>query len=537
MLHLLAVVYLGLALGASGALAWPDASTQLVARRAMALEEHFLERGPSLSLKRFYADLPLPYRIELAGKLRALVAQRVPPGMGNDPRVDLLPPLSQKFAREVLFLAGNASPEEIERRIGSQDLDHLAPMPVGVLSLYQDTILSQPAVAGGAPRSAQLDLDRRDPSAWSAALAATSGYILPDTGAPELALLAAGDAVPEAEVPRDTDTPALGGHASVAVRVPRYPEHALVNSARFARAVNLLMRPKAAGPVTVRIAGGVSTATTPEELLAAIEATGLYDVAVYDVRMFVNFLDYAVKQGGELVGVRIPTWAVTDVAVAPGQLLMAPVFHSEYVLALHRKGAVEPEALARWYLAVPDHGDQGTYFAPAHARRRAWSGYRVVRGWTGAGPAQRLVTVAKRLMRAFNFLQARYRFPMGAYGNLGVCNDTTGILEMVMRPGERSTAWPLVRDPRFDMYLAPELAGLGVSAHAAGTLSVLAVPADTRADLYPEVRDRARVLHRMGVNVPVHALSELHFSDLAADFERLSAQCPELAVGLEQRAH
>lgn len=519
--------------GAVGA--WPEAGTGLVARRAAALEESFLERGPSLALSKFYQDLPLNYRVELAGRLRELVAARVPPQLATDPRIEELPALTRRFVRDVLFVSAQVSPEEVERRVSEQDLDHLAPMPARVVSLYQDAMLREPAVAGGAARSIQLDADRKDASAWQAALATTSGYILEDKGPPELELLDAGDPVPAAEVPRDTDTPALGGHASVSVRVPRYPEHALVNSARFARAVNLLMRPPHAGPLTLKVDGVAMAVDSPEALLAAIHATGKYDIAVYDVRMFVNFLDLSVKQGDDVVGVRIPTWAVADVALTPGQPLLSPVFHSEYVLALHRKGAVEPEALARWYLAVPDRGEQGTYFAPAHARRRSWSGYRVVRGWSQLESGQRLVTVARRLMRAFNFLQARYRFPMGAYGNLGVCNDTTGILEMAMRPGERSTAWPLVRDPRFDMYLAPELAGLGVSAQRAGALSVLAVPADTRPDVYPEVRDRARLLHRMGVNVPYHTLAELHFPDLAAALSALVPESPELADGLSMR--
>ena len=533
--HLGVVVALW-AILAPAARGWPDTDSALVARRAAALEEHFLEHGPSLALSRFYRELPLAYRVELAGTLRDLVAGRVPPQLATDPRVDELPPLSRRFAREVIFVSGNASPEEIERRIASQDLDHFAPMPVRVLSLYQDALLAQPAVAGGAARSSQLAGDRKDRGAWAAALAGTSGYLLEDRGAPELELLSETDAVPAAEVPHDTDQPALGGHALVSTRVVHYPDHVLANSARLARAVNLLMRPPAAGPLTLKIAGTATPVDSPEALIAAIQASGRYDIGVYDARMFVNFLDYSVKQGDDLVGVRIPTWCVADVALVPGQPLLAPVFHSEYVLALHKKGAVEPEALARWYLAVPDRGEQGTYFAPAHFKRRSWSGYRIVRGWSGPEPAGRLLAVARRLMRAFNFLQARYRFPMGAYGNLGVCNDTTGILELALRPGERPTAWPLVRDPRFDMYLAPELAALGVGAHVAGAISVLAVPADTRPDLYPEVRDRACLLHRIGVNLPYHTLEELHFPDLAASLATLAPGSPELADGLGMRA-
>jgi hypothetical protein len=513
------------------ALTAPAARAGDLAGRAAALEDTFLESSPSLGLQQVYNLMSMPQRIALAGKLKELVVARVPPGAENHPALGQLPPAMREMIKQLVVLAHTASPEEVEKVIAAQDLDHFAPIPTPLLRLYHEHVMSG-ATPSGKTRRELLAADVADP-AWKSALAATSGFILPEEGPAEVRLLAKGDAVPDAELPKDSLEPALNGALVVQHKVAKWAPHALANSARLARALNLLMRPKSAGPVVLKIGEKSFAVDTAAALVETLAEHGPYEIAVFDARMFVNFLDYSVKKFGVTRSIRIPTWAATALPTAPGKSLLVPVCHTEHVIVLYRKGKKEPEALVRWFLAMPDDVSQGTLFRPAVWSRRSWSGYRIVRGYEGAQAAGRLLAVAQRVMSAFNFLQDKYRFPGRAYGVLGVCNDTTGILEAALQgSAEKTTAWPMVRDPRFDMYLAEALDGLGFPTRPAGDLTVLQVPCDSRPDLFPEVNDLGRMMLRIGANIPQRDLSAMHFKDLAETLDAMKLKHPELEKGL-----
>lgn len=499
-----------------------------LAARAAALEDKFLENRPSLGLAQVYNLMSMEQRVLLAGKLKGMIAPRVPPGIENHPALANLPPHMKEMVKQLSVLANTASPEAVEKVIAAQDLDHLAPIPSPMLAMYHDFVLN--GQVGGTTRKALLAADQGG-DAWKKELQETSGYIIPDNGPAEVELLAKGDDVPAAEIPQDKLEPALEGAVVVETRIAKFAPHALVNSARLARAMNLLMRPKSAGPVTLKMGGKTIVVDSAEALVQALAAD--YEIAVFDARMFVNFLDYSIRKLGATLSIRIPTWADTGLKTAAGKPLLVPVCHTEHQMVLYKKGSNKPEALVRWFLAMPDDEAQGTMFRPAIYSRRAWSGWRVVRAYDGPQAATKLVTVAQRVMKAFNYQQAKYQFPGNAYGVLGVCNDTTGLFETAMQgSAERATAWPLVRDPRFDMYLGEALGDAGFATHPAGGLNVLALGCDTRPDLYPGVADPKRMLLRIGANIPMHDLSAMHFRDLGCALEELKRTSPELAAGL-----
>jgi len=502
-------------------------------RRAEVLEDHFLMQAPSLGLAQVYKLMSPAQRIALAGKLQQLVVSKVPPHVEDLPALANLPPQQKEMIKKLSELAHSGTPEQVEALIAAQDLDHLAPIPTPLMEMYHQFVLGDVVPGGNTARKDILAADVANPAGWKQAIADQSAYILPDAGPAEVEILAATDSVPAAEVPKNTDEPALEGAVTVATRIVRFPDHVLVNSGRLARGLNLLMRPKSAGPVTLKIAGKSTTVDSAQALVHAIAEQGEYDVAVYDARMFVNFLDYSVQKLGATLPIRIPTWAATEVETAPGKSLLVPICHTEHIMVLYRKGSEQPEAMVRWFLAMPDAVNQGTLFRPAIYRRWSWSGWRVVRAYDGVGAAEKLVTIAKPVMQAFNYLQDKFKFPGHAYGTLGVCNDTTGILEAAMLGDPaKATAWPLVRDPRFDMYLGERLATVGFGSHVADGMPVLDLPCDSRPDLYPGVHDREALLRRIGANIPVHDLSALHFKDLGTALEALSGSSAALREGL-----
>lgn len=498
--------------------------------RASALEEKFLESSPSLGLAQVYNLMSPAQRVLLAGKLQGMIAPRVPPGIENHPALANMPPHMLEMVKQLSVLANTASPEAVEKVIAAQDLDHLAPIPSPLLSMYHDYVLN--GQVGGTTRKAMFEADQTS-TAWKTELANTSGYIIQESGAAEVDMLGRRDAVPAAEVPQDKLEPALEGAVVVNTKIVRFEDHALVNSARLARGLNLLMRPKSAGPVTLKMGGKAYTVDSAEAMMQALVEKGGYEVAIFDARMFVNFLDYSIKKLGATLSIRIPTWADTGLKTVAGKPLLVPVCHTEHILVLFKKGSNKPEAAVRWFLAMPDTEAQGTMFRPAIYRRRAWSGWRVVRAYEGLEPAQKLMTVAQRVMKAFNYQQAKYQFPGNAYGVLGVCNDTTGLLEMAMQgSADKATAWPLVRDPRFDLYLGEALSDAGFATHTAGGLNLLALPSDTRPDLFPGAGEQGKLMRRIGANIPMRDLSAMHFRDLGAALEELKGVSPELREGL-----
>jgi hypothetical protein len=345
--------------------------------------------------------------------------------------------------------------------------------------------------------------------------------------------------VDAAEVPAKSVKPIFGGlGVEPSLPIAAAP-HVLVNSVRLARALNALANEGTA--VEVRTRRGAARARDGVELVNLLLADGAYDLAVLDARMFVDFVGLAVPQGPALVPVRIPTWFDTGLRAgggngAKGAPLIVPGNHSEHLLAVFEKGTAAPVALVKWYMGIPDaSAGQGTLFKAAVWQKSSWSGFRVVRVYQGRDSVRQMVRAGAQLMRLFNFLQGRFGLPKNGYGVLGVCNDTTGLMEGILQGAAgRSTVWPLIRDPRLDFYYADAVGRMRLAlVKGAGGDEVLSIPSDSRPDHYPWVKDLPVLLYRIGTNLPVRNPAELHFPELRGALAGLRDAQPPFARGLE----
>lgn len=525
---------------AVGLLAAPG--QDLTARRARAFEALTLRPGPSLAMSTVYGSVPAEKRMVLLDQVRRMLLAQVPPDLLKGDAVAKLPEKLKLELGTMLAMAKLVTPEQLDAFVQKQDLDHLAPLPSHLFQFYHQKVMAEPGPDGATPRAALLAADVADPAAWRARVAATPGYLGEDRPA-RLQLLAPGDPVPGDEVPQDSREPAPGGLGVKAGFVLEQPEHVLVNSVRLSRAFNHLTN--AGGPpVAVELPGYSGQVSDGVGLVNALLAAG-YELQVFDARMFVNFVNLWVPHGDHLLPVRIPTWVATDLDPAdpggepagPGEeKVLVPVNHSEHLLGVYRPGQPRPEAMVRWFMAIPDPAGppQGTTFKPATWQRAGWSGYRIVRAYAGRDSARHLIDTAGRLMRLFNAMQARYGFPYNGYGALAVCNDTTALMEIGLQGATgRSTVWPLLRDPSMDALYADSLQHLGVRMRrgAAGE-RVLTVPSDARPDHYPWISDRRILLHRVGANVPTRDPSTLHFPALKGWVESMAAKSPVFARSL-----
>jgi hypothetical protein len=192
--------------------------------------------------------------------------------------------------------------------------------------------------------------------------------------------------------------------------------------------------------------------------------------------------------------------------------------------------------MVKWFMGIPGAElKQGTVFRPAVTVRTSWCGYRLVRAYEGPDSARQMVRSASLMMQLFNYLQERYRIRANGYGIYAVCQDTSGIMEVILGlAGGRTTVWPMARDPRFDHYYGPLLSPLGLRLTGAGeNLRVLDLPSDTRPDLYPWTAEPQSLLYRLGANIPTRDASTLHFPDLKGAVELLREQSEPFRKGFE----
>lgn len=525
---------------AAGLHAAPDVDA--TRRRAQAFEALVLRQGPSLALSTVYGSVPPAKRMALLDQVRKMVLAQVPPDLMKGDALAQLPEKVRLEIGTILAMAKFVTPEQLDAFVQKQDLDHLAPLPNHLFQFYHQKVMAEPGPDGGTPRAALVAQDVADRDGWRTRVAAAPGYLGKDRPT-SLELLAPGDAVPASEVPRDRRDPAPGGLGIKAGFVLEQPEHVLVNSKRLSKAFNHLTN--LGGPaIAVRMPGYSGEVRDAVGLVNALLAAG-YELQVFDARMAVNFVNLWVPHGDHLLPVRVPTWAATDLnpsdprgePAGPGEeRVLVPVNHSEHLLGVYRPGEDQPQAMVRWFMAIPnaDGPPQGTTFKPAIWQRASWSGYRVVRAYAGSDAARHMVDTAGRLMRLFNVMQSRYGFPYNGYGALAVCNDTTALMEVGLQGQTgRSTVWPLLRDPTMDALYADSLEHLGVRMRrgAAGT-RVLTVPSDARPDHYPWVADRRILLHRVGANISSRDPSTIHFPSLKRWVETMAAKSPIFARSL-----
>jgi len=321
------------------------------------------------------------------------------------------------------------------------------------------------------------------------------------------------------------------------------PPLVMANSSRLARALNHLSNPSYQdNPMTVNVNGESGQVHSGVELIDLLIATDLYTPVIYDGRMFVNFVGISVKYGKDIIPVKVPTWIGTSIDPAnpsvddnsygdklvrevKGSTLIVPVNHSEHVMVLFKKGTSEPAMLIRWYMGLPGvEVAQGTIFKAAIFQRPSWSSYRIVNTYQTITAVHQFINGGSKIMQLFNFIQNKYKYPKNGYAVLAVCQDTTGIMEGILKGGgNKVTIWPLSREPLLDFYYESIASSIGLKLHSinGGTL-ILDIPTDSHPELYPRITDREVELERIGLNIPTRNIQELHFPVVKDDLLEMS---------------
>ncbi len=218
------------------------------------------------------------------------------------------------------------------------------------------------------------------------------------------------------------------------------PGHA--ESQRFADALNRLAANALDGAELFTVTFSDSTATTPQQLIAALVAND-QQITVTDTRYFANFghLHY---QGQDVM---MPFWINTGYVVphSGGRPLLVPVAHAEY--EWHIRGP-KINADISYYFGI----DGKSEFRTMDTLDQPWVLKRDAHTYT-EGEAVEVARLAGLLTVAYMHQHiARPELPFGGYYMLGVCQD--GISAIEQRMTGHSTLFPntvdttLFNDPR-----------------------------------------------------------------------------------------
>lgn len=194
-------------------------------------------------------------------------------------------------------------------------------------------------------------------------------------------------------------------------------EHA--ESQRLADVLNRLAANKLEGVAPFTASAGSYTASSPQDLIAALQMTG-HDVGVTDTRYFANFAHLHYK-GQDVMA---PFWINSHIIIpnSGGRVLLVPVAHAEY--EWHIRGP-HINADVSYYFGIDGKSEWRTM----DTLDQAWVLKRHAHTYRDAQAVE--VTRLTSLMTvAYMHLHAGHpTLPFGGYYALGVCQDGVSAIE------------------------------------------------------------------------------------------------------------
>ena len=179
---------------------------------------------------------------------------------------------------------------------------------------------------------------------------------------------------------------------------------------------------------------------SPEELFQALLKSN-HKIEICQERVYANFLSFTAGSDN----FQWPVWLDTAIKLSDGTTLIVPMGHAQYAFRISG-----PVVNARVVFFI---GIDGVGFFPQIDERPAWTGYVAKQMWrSGENDDQILkaIEIAARYLRRIHHeveTVAKGKLKNG-YGFLGVCNDSTALIQYELEKGKKRTLplpFPLVR--------------------------------------------------------------------------------------------
>ncbi len=233
------------------------------------------------------------------------------------------------------------------------------------------------------------------------------------------------------------------------------------------------------------------------DVITALTESG-HHIKVTNDRFFADFLGLYYKGAA----VAAPMWLQTTIPLAGGEgTLSIPSPHTHHTFVV--SGPLV-NATLMFYMGVSG----GTSFRAVSNIRSPWTGLRTLHTYdSDAEPEQiREIFWAAGLLRKLWTEQAA-GLPAGGYGTLGVCNDSTAVLESVAEYGAPATIFPLAH-PVLDEVPADDPGGVSAA--------LKALPSDV--DGY----DSTDALNRILKTLPAENLDDIEFPQFIGHIRALA---------------
>lgn len=207
-----------------------------------------------------------------------------------------------------------------------------------------------------------------------------------------------------------------------------YGDCALQHAHDFANVLNNLALDNGS-----KVINGDETYTTIGQVIDALYASG-HTIEATNSRYFANFLGLWYKGRA----VRAAAWLDTGIDIGNGETFALPSPHTHHNFYI-RGPLVNVDIM--YYMGVSN----GTSFRAVSDIRPVWSGGRDLHTYSSEnGDAQKIKEIFETAAQLRKRWEAEGRgLPMSGYGQLGVCNDSTAVLEL--QAEELITIYPLVR--------------------------------------------------------------------------------------------
>jgi hypothetical protein len=258
--------------------------------------------------------------------------------------------------------------------------------------------------------------------------------------------------------------------------------------------------------------------TTASALIGALIKSG-HHVDMRNERTYANFLSFMIGEPNDPTSknAKWPTWVKTGIVLSNGQELIVPMGHSQH--SWHITGPLV-NANITFYLGIA-----GTGFFPQTSVRAGWTGLRSLYKYT-SDTASGTATILKALdFAGVYFKRNLYEsshvakgLPADGYGFLGVCNDSTALLENLYQ--QSVSEYPLVRAHILAKSPAPPLSSDPYEADLENALNAAIDLLPSDADSHPNPatgRGRLSVLNRIALMTPYSLDSPMMIDDIFHD--------------------
>lgn|GEM_PF-2284299 len=223
---------------------------------------------------------------------------------------------------------------------------------------------------------------------------------------------------------------------------PIQGEQAVAHCA-FAAALNTLADNDAgrSPPVPIQYSGQQYTSVRP--LLEALRQNGHIITARMQERV-ANFIPLLARGAdGQLSDVPTPIMLSTGIQDDSGKEVVVPAVHAEWAFEITPGPNVKGppiQAEVTWFLGT---GAAAAFYPNGLVERRPWQGHKVSAARQG-GDAIRAVDYAARYGQALNRAVEKDKIVGGAYGVLGVCQDSVAAIQQAL--DGTTTLFPLLQD-------------------------------------------------------------------------------------------